>query len=124
MSTDLTGREFDIVEVHGVPVLESSSPDILFGSDGRVSGRATVNRLMGQYTLEDTLEGSTVRFGALATTMMAGPPEHMQQEQRVLDALTGPLEVRNGDDGAVLLVSEAGTVVLRPKVSIDDASLV
>lgn len=118
-SADLVGREFDIVEVHGVPVLESSSPDILFGSDGRVSGRATVNRLMGQYTVE----GDELRFGALATTMMAGPQEHMDQEHRVLTALSGTLRVEDVD-GDVHLVSEAGTVVLRPKASIDDAGLV
>lgn len=121
MSTaDLTGREFDILEVHGVPVLESSSPDIAFGADGRVSGRATVNRLMGQYSLE----GDTLRFGALATTMMAGPQEHMDQEQRVLSALSGPLRVEADDDGDVRLVSDAGTVLLRPKVSVEDAGAV
>lgn len=108
---DLAGRTFDVVEVHGVPVLESSAPDITFGSDGRVSGRATVNRLMGQYALE----GDVLRFGALATTMMAGPPEHMDQEQRVLTALGQPLRVEAGDGGDVRLVSDDGVVLLRPQ---------
>lgn len=108
---DLAGRTFDVVEVHGAPVLESSSPDITFGTDGRVSGRATVNRLMGQYALE----GDVLRFGALATTMMAGPPEHMEQEHRVLTALGQPLRVESGDDGDVRLVSDDGIVVLRPQ---------
>jgi len=116
---ELAGREFDIVEVHGVPVLVSSSPDIAFGRDGRVSGRATVNRLMGQYTQD----GDVLRFGALATTMMAGPPEHMEQEQRVLAALSGDLRVEEDADGGVRLVSDAGAVVLAPKPSMDDAAL-
>lgn len=114
MSTEpvtLVGSTFDIVEVHGVPVLESSSPDITFGTDGRVSGRATVNRLMGQYAVE----GDVLCFGALATTMMAGPPEHMDQEQRVLSALGQPLRVEAGDGGDVRLVSDDGAVVLRPQ---------
>lgn len=114
MSTDpvtLVGSTFDIVEVHGVPVLESSAPDLTFGADGRVSGRATVNRLMGQYALE----GDVLRFGALATTMMAGPPEHMDQEQRVLTALGQPLRVEAGDGDVVRLVSDDGVVVLRPQ---------
>ena len=98
------GSTFDIVEVHGVPVLESSSPDITFGTDGRVSGRATVNRLMGQYAVE----GDVLRFGALATTMM-------DQEQRVLSALGQPLRVEAGDGGDVRLVSDDGAVVLRPQ---------
>ncbi len=114
MSTDpvtLVGSTFDIVEVRGTPVLESSSPDITFGTDGRVSGRATVNRLMGQYALE----GDVLRLGALATTMMAGPPEHMDQEQRVLAALGQPLRVEAGGGDEVRLVSDDGVVLLRPQ---------
>ena len=61
------------------------------------------------------VEGDVLRFGALATTMMAGPPEHMDQEQRVLTALGQPLRVEAGDDGVVLLVSDDGVVVLRPQ---------
>ena len=106
---DLVGSTFDIVEVLGVGVLSPSSPDIAFGADGRVSGRASVNRLMGQYTVD----GDVVRFGALATTMMAGPPELMEQEQRVLAALGQPLRVEAGDGAEVRLVSDAGVVLLR-----------
>lgn len=113
MSTEpvaLVGRTFAVVAIDGATVLASSSPDVAFGTDGRVSGRATVNRLMGQYALE----GDVLRFGALATTMMAGPPELMDQEQRLLAALGHPLRVEAADDGDVLLVSSSGTVLLRP----------
>ena len=51
--------------------------------DGRVSGSGGINRLMGQYTLT----GDELSFGMLATTMMAGPPERMEAEQRFLAAL-------------------------------------
>jgi heat shock protein HslJ len=122
MSTEpvtLVGRTFDVIEVHGVPVLESSTPDITFGTDGRVSGRATINRLMGQYSVE----GDVLRFGALATTMMAGPPEHMGQEQRVLAALGQPLRVEPGDGGDVLLVADDGVVLLRPQPAPDVVEL-
>ncbi len=61
-----------------------------------------------------SLEGDSLRFGALATTMMAGPPELMEQEQRVLAALGHPMRVAAGDGGDVLLVSEGGTLLLRP----------
>jgi heat shock protein HslJ len=106
----LAGRTFAVVALDGEPVLGSSSPDLAFGTDGRVSGRATVNRLMGQYTLE----GDILRFGALATTMMAGPEELMVQEHRVLTALGHPLRVEAADGDDVLLVSDAGTTLLRP----------
>lgn len=51
--------------------------------DGRVSGSAGINRLMGDYTLA----GDRLGFGVIATTMMAGPPERMEAEQRFLSAL-------------------------------------
>jgi heat shock protein HslJ len=51
--------------------------------DGRVSGSAGINRLMGDYTLTDDL----LAFGVIATTRMAGPPERMEAEQRFLAAL-------------------------------------
>ncbi len=121
MSTEpvaLAGRRFAIVSVDGVAVMPSTEPDLVFGADGRVSGNATVNRLMGQYALE----GDVLRFGALASTMMAGPPENMEQEQRVLAALAHPLRVEAAADGDVLLVSEAGTTLLRPEPeSVDEA---
>lgn len=113
MSTEpvaLAGRAFAVVALDGEPVLATSSPDIRFGTDGRVSGRATINRLMGQYSLE----GDVLRFGALATTMMAGPEELMAQEHRVLTALGHPLRVEAADGDDVLLVSDAGTTLLRP----------
>jgi len=117
-SVELAGRAFDIVEVEGTAVLEGSAPDLTFLPDGRVAGRATVNRLMGSYTLD----GDVLAFGALATTMMAGPQELMDQEQRVLEALARPLRVEAGPDGDVLLVSDAGTTVLRPQPEVEDAS--
>lgn len=106
----LAGRSFAIVSVDGVAVIPSATPDLAFGADGRVSGKATVNRLMGQYALE----GDVLRFGALATTMMAGPSELMEQEQRVLATFAHPLRVEAAADGQVLLVSDAGTALLRP----------
>ena len=51
--------------------------------NGRVSGSGGINRLMGDYTLT----GDELSFGMLATTMMAGPPERMEAEQRFLAAL-------------------------------------
>jgi heat shock protein HslJ len=119
MSTEpaaLAGRSFAIVSVAGVAVMPSTRPDLAFGADGRISGNATVNRLMGQYALE----GDVLRFGALATTMMAGPPEHMEQEQRVLAALAHPLRVEAAGAGDVLLVSDGGTTLLRPE-PVDEA---
>jgi heat shock protein HslJ len=48
--------------------------------DGRLSGTGGINRLMGNYSLA----GTSLTFGPLATTMMAGPPEQMEHEQRLV----------------------------------------
>lgn len=106
----LAGTAYDVVAVDGVPVLDGTRPDLEFGADGRVSGRATINRLMGGYSVE----GDALRFGALATTMMAGPPEQMEQEQRVLVALSRDLRLVPGEaDGELRLVADDGEVLLR-----------
>lgn len=107
----LAGAEFDVVAIDGADVVPGSSPTIAFGLDGRVSGRATLNRLMGHYELD----GDALRLGALATTMMAGPEELMAQEQRVLQVLGGgALTVVPAVDSDLLLASDAGELLLRP----------
>ena len=81
----VAGAEYDVVAVDGEPVVPGSAPTLAFDLEGRVSGRATLNRLMGRYELS----GDVLRLGALATTMMAGPEDLMAQEQRVLAVLGG-----------------------------------
>jgi heat shock protein HslJ len=108
----LVGRSFRVVAIDGVPALERPTADITFGVDGRVTGRATVNRFAGPYALD----GSTLALGPLAGTLMAGPPEAMEQEQRLHRALArsltvvtadggGRVELRDGDDVVLLLVA-------------------
>jgi heat shock protein HslJ len=49
----------------------------------RVTGYAGVNRFSGDYELE----GASLRFGLMATTRRAGPPEAESLERSVLTAL-------------------------------------
>ncbi len=56
-----------------VPPLEGTTATLEFQGD-RVGGNATVNRFMGGM-------GGDTLFGLLATTLMAGPEDHMTQEQ-------------------------------------------
>lgn len=76
--------------------------------DGRLSGTGGINRLMGDYRLE----GSSLVFGPIATTMMAGPPERMEREQQFLADLA---RVANWslEDSQLILGDAAGTAVLR-----------
>jgi heat shock protein HslJ len=115
----LVGRSFRVAEIGGVPTLDAPVADLTFGEDGRISGCATVNRLMGSYAVE----GDALTCGALAGTMMAGPPEAMDQEQRLHRALVGRLtvvadesgvriELRTEDGVALVLVPDDGTALI------------
>lgn len=112
----LAGADFDVVAVDGADVVHGSAPTLSFGLDGRIAGRATLNRLMGHYEVH----GDALQLGALATTMMAGPEELMAQEQRVLQVLGGAgLTVVPAVDGDLLLASDAGELLLRPSGGAD-----
>jgi heat shock protein HslJ len=109
----LAGRTFQVVEIAGAPVIDGTRPEVLFGFDGRVAGNATINRLMGPYDVQ----GDVLTCGMLASTMMAGPPEAMEQERLVLAALSAPLRVLAGDvAGEIVLEGRTSALRLREPV--------
>lgn len=77
----------------------------------KVAGHSGVNRFRGSVTLD----GSSLSFGPLMTTRMAGEPAAMELERAVLAALDGTVTYRRlGDllcledaDGRVVLVARA-----------------
>jgi len=107
-SAVLIGRTFRVAAIDGTPTLASPVADLEFGTDGRVTGSATVNRLFGPYAID----GGTLSCGPLAGTMMAGPPEAMEQETRLHRVLAGPLEVLAPEDGRGVELLSGGAVVL------------
>jgi putative lipoprotein len=108
----LTDTYWKLVSVQGVPVVvaeQMREPHlVLNGQDGRFAGSGGVNRLMGDYTLT----GEALTLSNAASTMMAGPPEAMAQEQAILAAL--PL-VRGFrvTGNSLTLVDDAGGPVLQ-----------
>ena len=65
---------------------DKSIPTILFLPDNKVAGSATINRYFGNYML-DAKGVLTWNEPGFASTMMAGPPELMEQEQQYLQKL-------------------------------------
>ena len=113
----LVGATFRVTAIEGVPTLVEPTAELTFGDAGHLSGRATVNRIMGPYTLD----GDALAFGPLAGTMMAGPPDAMEQERRLHSALARCTRVdAGGPDGAVVLRGDDGAAV----VSLEYADLV
>lgn len=81
-------------------------------ADGTASGHTGVNRTNGTYELSGA---SSLAFGPMVTTRMAGTPEAMDREQLFLGALAktrnwhvagGTLELRAGDEVLLTLVAD------------------
>ncbi len=131
----LTSQPWEVVEIGGEALELERLPSMEFAEGGRVSGSTGVNRLMGSFELD----GSTLKLSQLATTMMAGLPEAMKAEARLVQALGGggevelQLLVRNADTGdtvrlrAVAVEPEAESVAdpvveeVAPEASAPDA---
>ena len=107
----LRGTRWTVRELEGAAVPEDSRPTMLFGADGRVSGRAPCNRFSGDFALR----GDELTVSELSMTRMACPPAVMQREQRFL-ALLGEVRrfERPGGDTLVLRTEDGRTIVARP----------
>lgn len=94
---------------------EGREPELVVDGDA-VAGTMGVNRLMGR--LDDGILGP-----ALATTMMAGPPEAMRQEQMLLEHIRDTDTVELTEDGMIfsadglILVEFRRTGTDRPRSS-------
>jgi heat shock protein HslJ len=115
--TPLVGQTFRVVEIGGRATLETPSAELTFGDDGRLTGRATINRVFGPYEIV----GDQITFGALGSTMMAGLPDAMDQEHRLLQTLTGPLIIHAGPaDGRVTLLSDGAPALVLEFAVLED----
>lgn len=107
----LTDTYWKIIEVDHRPIAVTDNMRephlVLRGQDGRLAGSGGVNRLIGSYTLN----GDALAFSPVASTMMAGPPEAMQQEQALIEALGRVRGYRIAGDRLTLL-GESGEPVL------------
>ena len=79
----LIGHEWRCTRIGSRTLTEDRTPTLLMTDDGKASGFAGVNRWFGTYSVD----GSTLKFGMMGMTRMAGPPERMQLEQAYADAL-------------------------------------
>jgi len=79
---DVYGRDWRVISIDGEPVV-GRPPSLRFAVDGSLSGFTGVNRMFGRYEIRD---GVLVVSGA-GVTRMAGPPEAMQLESKVLDVI-------------------------------------
>ncbi len=81
---------------------DATVPSTLTMNTGKANGNAGVNQFNGSY---DAPSDGVLTFGALATTMMAGPDNAMKQEQAFLKALADTKKFTTQDGGLVLMDS-------------------
>lgn len=98
----LAGTDWVLVALDGAPpaVAAADQPiTIRFADDDRVSGTSGCNRFIGGYTTD----GRTITLSQLATTRMACPSPLMELEDRVLQALSVPMRIVDGEPGTLEL---------------------
>ena len=103
----LAGAEWVVADIVGRGVVDDSQVTLMFGDDGRLSGSASCNRLIGKYVAE----GTTLRISDAGLTMMACPPALMDQEQRLVEVLNAVDTYRIDETGTLVLSTHSGATV-------------
>ena len=83
MQLALPGTKWELVNLNGAAPVEGSSLTLFFGNDDKAGGNAGCNTYAGTYKVN----GSSLTFGAMMSTMMACEPTSTDQEQAYLKAL-------------------------------------
>lgn len=110
---DLNGR-WAVISVAGEEVvlpdsLSEAAPFIEFNAaESRVHGNTGCNIMNGSYTLD----GKKLKFGQMATTMMAGPQELMELESKVLNAVNSAASFKSAPDGTLQILDAEGNAVM------------
>jgi putative lipoprotein len=106
---ELTGSTWVAEDIDGKGVIDNAQSTLVFGTDGRVSGRAACN----QYGGEVTLNGASMVVDQVFSTKMAcTAPALMEQETRFLEALQATRSYRM-DGTKLVLLDGTGTARLR-----------
>jgi heat shock protein HslJ/membrane-bound inhibitor of C-type lysozyme len=100
----LTGLEWIVETIDGVPVAEKSKATILFLEEGRLAGNASCNRFTGSFRLT----GEGLSFGQMANTMMACGEPLSLQEMRFLELLQKTDRFEIGPQGRLVLHTPDG----------------
>lgn len=106
---ELTGSTWVAEDIDGKGVIDNAQSTLVFGTDGRVSGRAACN----QYGGKVTLNGASMIVDQVFSTKMACAAEAlMDQETRFLEALQATRSYRM-DGTKLVLLDGSGTPRLR-----------
>lgn len=108
-SASLVGPEWVAEDIGGKGVADQVRSHLSFMPDGRLAGSGGCNRIIGGYTLQ----GETITFSQMGSTMMACPPAMEEQERRFLRMLGEAKRWRITPEGRLLLLDGEGTALAR-----------
>ena len=118
--SDMTGPTWQLVEMTHAGSSQAITKEVAITlrvePNGRVQGRSAVNRYVAQMERDSQGRLSLTSGGAIASTRMAGPPDHMALETAYLAtlnavrtaALTEKGLTLTNDDGSETLVFRKG----------------
>jgi len=98
-ATLLQGAEWVVEDLDGRGIIDRSRMTLKFGSDGRLSGRASCNNYWGTYSLT----GEVLTVSQIAATRKACPESLMSQENGFLGLLKEIKRFSISPDGALIL---------------------
>ncbi len=101
---DLLDRTFQIQDVSGRGVIDSSNITLFFGQDGQFSGSMGCNTVFGSYKRSAT----DLEFGALGATKKMCATALMNQEQAVLNVLSDVTRIEQDKEGALIVRTADG----------------
>jgi heat shock protein HslJ len=95
------------LKILSAPLVAGSQVTLGFAPDGHLSGHASCNRFMSEYTLS----GEGFSIAKAAGTRMMCDAALMDQEHRFLDALGGVQNFSIAADGTLLLKTGDGRTI-------------
>lgn len=104
----LAGTEWRVMELKGKSANPSVTSILIFGADGVVNGNGGCNTFRGDVEIE----GTAMKFGQLASTMMACEGTKSTQETHFHEALS-QTAAYSVQDGELSLLDPAGKAVAR-----------
>jgi putative lipoprotein len=96
---DVQGVEWIVEDINGGGIIDRSRATLVFGPDGRLSGRGSCNTFNGQYVIT----GDAVTVSGIAGTKVSCAPSLMAQEARFHEVLRDVKRFEIRADGALVL---------------------
>lgn len=106
-TTQLVGPAWNIETIAGENVIKESRANLSFLPDGKLAGNMSVNRLLGEFTREE----SALSLIPSGSTMMLGSPEEMAQERTLLELLPKIQSFEIDESGTLHLKSADGVTI-------------